>query len=130
MITRIEIDGFKSFQGFALDLEPFSALIGPNGAGKSNLLDALSLLGRIAVGELATAFKEGRGRPQDQFACVQTPDPAKGGYGTLASTTLSVEILRFPPPDSQRPASPRWGHPRCRRTRRPCSIPSARCGGS
>jgi AAA15 family ATPase/GTPase len=44
MITRIEIDGFKSFADFSLDLPPFLVLIGGNATGKSNLLDALRLL--------------------------------------------------------------------------------------
>src|SRR5262249_44786537 len=87
-----------SLQGFALDLEPFSALLGPNGAGKSNLLDALSLLARVAAGDLATAFNEGRGRAQDQFARAQEDAGAiQGGYGTLAVATFAVEILRFQP---------------------------------
>ena len=44
MITRIEIDGFKSFVDFKLDLEPFTVLAGPNNSGKSNLLEAIELL--------------------------------------------------------------------------------------
>jgi predicted ATPase len=44
MITRIEIDGFKSFMDFELDLEPFTVLAGPNNSGKSNLLEAILLL--------------------------------------------------------------------------------------
>jgi AAA15 family ATPase/GTPase len=36
MLTRIEIDGFKTFRHFALDLEPFQVIVGPNGVGKSN----------------------------------------------------------------------------------------------
>ena len=41
MLTRIEIDGFKSFLDSGLDVPPFLALVGPNSSGKSNLLDAL-----------------------------------------------------------------------------------------
>jgi predicted ATPase len=41
MITRIEIDGFKSFLDFHLDVPPLLALVGPNAGGKSNLLDAI-----------------------------------------------------------------------------------------
>lgn len=47
MITKIELDGFKTFQNFELELGPFQVIIGPNGAGKSNLFDALRLLGRL-----------------------------------------------------------------------------------
>src|SRR5258708_32492240 len=62
MITRIEIDGFKSFHDFALDLHPFQVFIGPNGAGKSNLFDALTLLSRLASGlTVFEAFSQIRG---------------------------------------------------------------------
>ncbi|MEV0378493.1 AAA family ATPase [Nonomuraea sp. NPDC050643] len=44
MLTRIEIDGFKSFLGFELDVPPFLALVGPNSSGKSNFLDALAFV--------------------------------------------------------------------------------------
>ncbi|MDX2825660.1 DUF2813 domain-containing protein [Streptomyces ipomoeae] len=47
MITRIEIDGFKTFDDFSLDLPPFLVLLGANGSGKSNLLEAVVLLGRL-----------------------------------------------------------------------------------
>jgi recombinational DNA repair ATPase RecF len=44
MLTRIEIDGFKSFRDFALDIPPFLVIIGRNAAGKSNLFDAIQFL--------------------------------------------------------------------------------------
>jgi predicted ATPase len=68
MITRLEVDGFKSLQGFAVDLEPFTVFIGPNGAGKSNILEALALLARLASMPIVDAFKQGRGRAIDQFS--------------------------------------------------------------
>src|SRR5690606_1008450 len=68
MITRLEVDGFKSLQGFAVDLEPFTVFIGPNSAGKSNILEALALLSRLASEPIADAFKHGRGRASDQFS--------------------------------------------------------------
>ncbi|MCA2222991.1 AAA family ATPase [Nonomuraea aurantiaca] len=46
MLTRIEIDGFRSFLDFELDVPPFLALVGPNSSGKSNLLDALGFARR------------------------------------------------------------------------------------
>jgi predicted ATPase len=96
MITRVEVDGFKSLQRFALDLEPFSALIGPNGAGKSNLLDALSLLSRIAAGDLATAFHEGRGRIREQLSTADA-GPAERGPGPIGQVELAVEMLLVDP---------------------------------
>jgi AAA15 family ATPase/GTPase len=49
MMTRIEIDGFKSFSQFAIDLKPFHVLIGPNGGGKSNLFEALHFLSTLVT---------------------------------------------------------------------------------
>jgi AAA15 family ATPase/GTPase len=57
MITRLEVDGFKSRRDFAVDLEPFTVFIGPNSAGKSNILDALDLLSRLTSAPIAEAFK-------------------------------------------------------------------------
>ncbi len=88
MITRIEIDGFKSLRAFSLDLEPLTAIVGPNGAGKSNLFDALALLAKVAATNLVTAFKGGRGRIRDQFA--RTPD------GVERSMRFAAELLILP----------------------------------
>ena len=44
MLTRIEIDSFKTFEGFGLDLGPMQVILGPNASGKSNLFDAIRLL--------------------------------------------------------------------------------------
>ena len=57
MITRIELDGFKTFQDFSLDLAPLQVIVGANGAGKSNLFDALRLLGRLADSDLTSAHQ-------------------------------------------------------------------------
>ncbi len=65
MITRIEIDGFKSFEDFALDLRPFTAVIGTNAGGKSNLVEALlflSRLSRLSTDDLHEAVDAVRGR--------------------------------------------------------------------
>src|SRR5207302_10493619 len=58
MITQIELDGFKTFKDFKVELAPFQVIVGPNGAGKSNLFDALHLLSRLAdVDDLRLAFQ-------------------------------------------------------------------------
>ena len=33
MITQIEIDGFKTFKDFKVELAPFQVIVGPNGSG-------------------------------------------------------------------------------------------------
>ncbi len=58
MITRIEIDGFKTFRNFKLNLAPFQVIVGANGVGKSNLFDALRLLYQLADKDLRTAFQD------------------------------------------------------------------------
>lgn len=77
LITRIEIDGFKTFRNFALDLEPFQVIVGPNAAGKSNLFDALRLLSRVAETDLMTAFHESRGESGELFTIMPDGEPVK-----------------------------------------------------
>ncbi|MDH6112942.1 putative ATPase [Kitasatospora sp. MAP12-15] len=69
MITRIEIDGFKSFLGFSLDLTPFTVLAGPNGTGKSNLFEAIDLARRLITDTDGRSWLRGmrRGQLIDQF---------------------------------------------------------------
>ena len=67
MITRIEIDGFKTFDNFKLDLRPFTAVVGPNASGKSNLFDAIKFISRLAQTDIREAMQELRGRPEELF---------------------------------------------------------------
>ncbi|HLJ35916.1 MAG TPA: AAA family ATPase [Ktedonobacteraceae bacterium] len=67
MITQIEIDGFKTFLDFKVELGPLQVLVGSNASGKSNLFDALHLLSRLAEVDLRSAFQGLRGSPDDQF---------------------------------------------------------------
>lgn len=85
MITRLEVDGFKSLRGFAIDLAPFTALVGPNSAGKSNILEALALVAHLAAEPIEAAFKHGRGRAIDQFT-LEKGEPVR-------EIRLAVELL-------------------------------------
>jgi len=67
MLTRIEIDGFKTFENFGLDLSPLTAVVGPNASGKSNLFDALRFLSLLAQTDIRTAMKDLRGEPEELF---------------------------------------------------------------
>lgn len=67
MITRIRINGFKSFQNFEMAFTPLTIVAGVNASGKSNLFDALQLLSRLAESDLKTAFSEQRGNPIELF---------------------------------------------------------------
>ncbi|MGC2124198.1 MAG: AAA family ATPase [Xanthobacteraceae bacterium] len=67
MLTRIEISGFKSFEGFGLNLRPLTAMVGPNASGKSNLFDALRFLSLLAQHDTRTAMQDLRGKPEELF---------------------------------------------------------------
>lgn len=70
MITRIEIDGFKSFKNFSMEFTPFTVIAGINASGKSNLFDALELLSRLSVMELRDAFPDTRGTVNELFTLI------------------------------------------------------------
>lgn len=52
MLTRFEIDNFKSLVGFSLPLSRFNCVIGQNGAGKTTLLQALDFAAHVMSGEV------------------------------------------------------------------------------
>ena len=70
MITRLEIDGFKTFSNFKIDLSSFVVIAGTNGSGKSNLFDAIQLISRLAETELKSAFQEQRGEARELFTLL------------------------------------------------------------
>jgi len=48
MITRIEVDGFKSLDGFELGFVPgLNILVGPNGSGKTNIVSFFEFLAHL-----------------------------------------------------------------------------------
>ena len=88
MITRIEIDGFKTFDRFVLDLRPFTAVVGPNASGKSNLFDAIKFVSRLAQTDIREAMLELRGRPEELFRRTST--------GRSDRMAFAVEVLLEP----------------------------------
>jgi ABC-type uncharacterized transport system ATPase subunit len=85
MLTRLEVDGFKSLRDFSIDLEPLTVLLGPNDAGKSNILEALALSSRLGSHTPEDALKQGRGRALDQFR--------REGTQVASAITLNLETL-------------------------------------
>jgi predicted ATPase len=85
MLTRVEIDGFKTFEGFGLDLQPLTAIVGPNASGKSNLFDALRFLSLLAQHDIRTAMQGLRGEPEELFRQTQA--------GTSLCISFAVEVL-------------------------------------
>jgi predicted ATPase len=67
MLTRIQIDGFKSFEAFEIELSPFGLIVGANASGKSNLFDAIQFLSRLATSDLREASQGLRGEPDELF---------------------------------------------------------------
>ena len=86
MITQIEIDGFKTFKDFKVELAPFQVIVGSNGSGKSNLFDALHLLSRLADTDLLSAFQELRGDSGEFFTKLP-------GGGTSKQIRMAVEMM-------------------------------------
>lgn len=94
VLTRIEIDGFKTFCGFALDLQPFNVIAGANASGKSNLFDAIQFLARLAESDLRTAASSLRGEPHELFH--RAPDGSAVDQITLAAEVLVEPSVRDP----------------------------------
>ena len=89
MLTRIKIDGYKSFRGAEVKLADLSVLYGPNAAGKSNLVECLQLLSRLATARpLKEAFAPPhRGGPIESFTFGE-----QGIEGALKQERLSFSI--------------------------------------
>jgi predicted ATPase len=88
MLTQIEIDGFKTFKDFQVELAPFQVIVGPNGSGKSNLFDALLLLSHLADNDLdlSTAFQGLRGDAGELFTTLP-------GGKSVDRIRIAVEML-------------------------------------
>ena len=90
MITKIEINGFKSFYNFEMEFSPLTVIAGTNASGKSNLFDALNLLSNLSRTDLRNAFadKQLRGEVSELFS--------KFSDGTSASEiSFAVEIFQL-----------------------------------
>ncbi len=94
MITRVEIDGFKTFENFAVDLRPFMAVFGPNASGKSNFFDAIKLLSDLADMNLNDAFNANRGDAEELFRFDKegNPKPIKLAVEMLVEPTIKDEF--------------------------------------
>lgn len=94
MLTRIEIDGFKTFEDIALDVPPFLVVLGPNASGKSNLFDAIRFLSQLASTDLRAACRGLRGEPHELFR--RGPDGEPGGKMKIAVEVLLEPRVRDP----------------------------------
>lgn len=80
MISRIEIENFKSIQKLSLDLGRITVLIGENGAGKSNILEAIAFGSAAAANKLDHEFMAPRGirMTEPKFMRPAFPGAAEG----------------------------------------------------
>lgn len=114
MITRIEIDGYKSFDGFALDLLPFTVLVGANASGKTNLLEAVDLLGQLIrepTGQTLVDHAR-RGGPKELFRRGPDGTPVEvmriaahvlvHGYAGYCHIRAEARVTYADPPDPLR----------------------------
>jgi predicted ATPase len=110
MITKIEINGFKTFTNFKMEFAPLTVIAGTNASGKSNLFDAMQLLSRVVDTDLKTAFSEQRGSANELFTMYENDSAASeisfvvellvdkqvkdkfGGAALLKYTRLRYEI--------------------------------------
>lgn len=53
MLTRLEVNGFKTFEKLDVALTPFTMVVGNNAAGKSNLFDVIQLLSNLATKDVS-----------------------------------------------------------------------------
>jgi predicted ATPase len=112
MIERIEIDGFKSFEDFTLDVPPLLVVAGANASGKSNALDALRLLSETARDPLAVhRFNRGTGvqllrqsgngsRCQTLRINVSISLADRSGSARTFEPGMSCQVLRSHPRDA------------------------------
>ena len=61
MLTKLTLEGYKSFRKLELELRPLNVLIGANGAGKSNLVSFFRLVTAIANSRLGRTVIEAGG---------------------------------------------------------------------
>jgi predicted ATPase len=62
MITKIEVDGFKSLSNFDLNLNTgLNILVGPNGAGKTNIILFFEFLSNILSNQVGNAISNAGG---------------------------------------------------------------------
>jgi predicted ATPase len=99
MIRRIQIDNFKSLDGFSLPpvgsppLANFTCLIGANGCGKTTVLQAVDFLSQIVKGRVPEWLRERGWSPDDLSSQL---DVASGEFISIAvdvqlTSTLPIQ---------------------------------------
>jgi energy-coupling factor transporter ATP-binding protein EcfA2 len=94
MLTRLEIDNFRCFEGFVWEPARKQLILGANGCGKSSMMDALTNLRRFVAGdakvdELFPLRERTRWlrQPEQKFSVQATLDKAAYTYTLVVGTT-------------------------------------------
>jgi recombinational DNA repair ATPase RecF len=104
MLTRLEIDNFRCFEGFVWEPTRKQLILGANGCGKSSMMDALTNLRRLVAGgskadELFQMKHRTRwlDRPEQKFSLRAAIGKSVFAYtlviGTTADSPKPVIIL-------------------------------------
>lgn len=94
MITKIEINGFKSFSDFEMEFSPLTVIAGTNASGKSNLFDALNLLSNLAKSELRMAFSDKHLRGEVPELFTKYTDETSASEMSFAVEMLVPRIIK------------------------------------
>lgn len=74
-VVRLEVAGYRSLRGVALDLAPLTVVVGANGSGKTNLYRALQLASSCGTGQLARRIASEGGMPSVLWAGDRRGEP-------------------------------------------------------
>ncbi|MBX2854398.1 MAG: AAA family ATPase [Rhodobacteraceae bacterium] len=89
MITRLDIENYRSVRRLTLELGGLNVAIGANGAGKSNLYRALELLRSAAEGDLARRLAAEGGLDSALWAGAGRKGPVR------LSLSVEIDTLRY-----------------------------------
>jgi predicted ATPase len=98
MITKLHLQGFKSFRDAEISLGPLTVLVGANASGKSNLKDALRFLHGVGLGYHFSEILGGKSGP----SAVLEWRGIRGGVGEVAfggAGRFSLTCRASAPPD-------------------------------
>jgi predicted ATPase len=89
MITRIQVEGYRSVRDVWFKLRRVNVLVGPNGCGKSNLYRAMYLIAAAANGQFARTLAEEGGMPSVLWAGPRSKGPVRLTLG------VTIDDLKY-----------------------------------
>lgn len=77
ILTRLEIDNFKSLNDFDIDIHPFSVIVGNNASGKSSILQALDFMAQGVKSDFSNYLSDRNLRVDDIKSKLLPPTSRK-----------------------------------------------------